>query len=122
MSGRLAHFAEVIQRRYDARPKMVAPDAIDDHASRERVFRRAKPFCKSSSSARSVAVRRRILNRRVPVCNHADESRLHERPPALRIAADQEIGWRRLIAAGPREEEAAFADIALHAFARRRLI
>src|SRR5262245_28923167 len=122
MGGRLAHLAEVVQRRYDARSKMMAPDTVDNHTGRERVFGRTKPFGKSSSSARSAAARRGIFNRRCPGRYHADESRLHERPAAFRIATNQEIGWRRLIVAGPREKEAAFDGLALYAFARCRFI
>jgi hypothetical protein len=40
MRGPFAHLAEVLERRDDAAAEVFLPEAIDDHAPRERVVRR----------------------------------------------------------------------------------
>src|SRR5260370_31928254 len=99
--GLLAHLAEIIQRRDDALPEMVAPDAIDHHPRGQRIFPRAEPFGQRPSSPRSAAIRRRIFHWWIAVIDYADKSGLHQWSAAFRIAADQEIRRRRLIAARP---------------------
>src|SRR5438132_10727291 len=69
-----------------------------------------------------MAVRGRILHGRIAVGGHRDESRLHQRAAAFDIASNQEVGWRRLVAARPAMQKAAFDGLALNAFTRRWLV
>src|SRR6185295_13264362 len=112
----------VIQCPDDAATEMMMPDAIDDHARRERIVGRAQPFGQRPSATGSMAVSGRRLHGRIAVGRHGDESGLHERSAALEIAPNQEIGWRRLVAARSAMQKAAFDGLALDAFAWRGLV
>src|SRR5207244_2165306 len=91
----------IIECRHNAAAEMVVPDTIDDHAWRQRVFSGGQPFGQRSSPSGSLTIRWRNLRRRIAVCRYGQEARLHQRSMAVRIASDEEVGWRNLIASRP---------------------
>ena len=95
--GLLSHLPEVVERRDDAAPHVVVPDAVDDDTRRQRVVARAEPFGEREPPARRLAVRTWNFGWRIPVGQDRRERRLHQRTLAVWIAADEEIRRRRLV-------------------------
>src|SRR5689334_7757625 len=69
-----------------------------------------------------MTIRRRKRRRRRAVGNHADEARLHFRAMTIYVTANQEVGWRGLIAARALKKIAAFNGGTLNTLARSRLV
>src|SRR6516162_5125603 len=117
MRRRIPHLAEIVESRNDAASEVMMPDAVDNHAGRQRVFPRGKPFRQSSPASGGLSIRRRNLRGRISVGRHGYEARLHLRSMAVRIATDKEKGRRNLISPGPRVQEASFTFLhsAFHA-------
>src|SRR5262245_38281888 len=92
MSRQIAVLAEVIQGSYDPASEMMMPDAIDDHARRERVVARAEPPGQRETPARSTVMRGLCLDGMLTRIHHHWETRLHQRAVAVHVPVIEEIG------------------------------
>ena len=97
IGGRVAHFAEVIDRADDATAKMIGPDAIDFHPSGQRILRRHQPFSQCTTPSRCMPVRRRNFGGRIAVGGDGNEAGLHENALGVGVAPQQEVGRRHVV-------------------------
>src|SRR5437868_8165226 len=105
MTGRLAEFAEITGGRHQPAAEMILPDAIDDHARRQRMVRTRQPIGEGRTPAGGGETNRR-RDYRGTVVENGQKTRRNGWPGGLlgnvgrrRFGADipdRQRRWQRL--------------------------